>query len=388
MRPCCLPGGSGCVNFNPNDEWICEAQGGTLGPRNACCFNLGNPSYPCSGTLQECWKCEADMVWCGPIENCCLPDLGFAYVESVCREGCSECGGHPVGSLQECVGTDVPVRPCCHGGQHCENITTPEGIERCLDDGGKLGPEGTCCAHATQVPFLCPNSAALPCWLCEWDDDIDPLVDYRTSCCFPELGFQWIPGAAEGGRGIYTAQCSTCLGEVGVSQEDCQEPPRVQECIEAGEDRIPEYENVHRWTLNTIDTVAFGLARVTQEWRQLEGDLGIPWDAVQGYTYGASTHLTRPRELDTPQNACGHAIGGLTMLDDGYVYMATCSLPDGNNRDSHRRSFGVLWTSDVTDPQLGIEKGYQYWITCIRLPTWTEILYRSQQLICKGGVPQ
>ena len=279
------------------------------------------------------------------------------------------------------------MKPCCYRDtdeqgnerKQCRNVH-PDAYGDCDGLGGQLGPAGTCCATPTVGPIMeCPGDVSGgACWLCEWEVDHGLI---KAPCCFAALsgGPQWFGNDFV----IYPEQCSaSCGGEPYVSEEDClAEEPREQECIRAGEDRAPPYENAHRWTLNTMGTVVFGLTKVTDEWRSLEGE---DWANVMGYTYGLSTHLTRPREPDTPENACGHAIGRFTMLDDGYVYMETCSLPDVNNLDSFRRSYGMLRTFDEADPALGIEAGYQYWVTCIRLPAWTEVLYRSHQLRCSS----
>lgn len=274
------------------------------------------------------------------------------------------------------------MRPCCFPVRQCKSLS-PGNYAQCDLLGGQLGPEGTCCADPTVSPLVCPEAATHEsCWLCE--HNLDEPVGFPTSCCLPDLDHTYIPGGGpdDPGGGVFAGQCTGCNGIPGESAAECEPEPREIECIEAGEDQ-PRYPGAPLWTLNTAGTVVFGLAAVTDEWTQFGDDLGRPWVQVRGYTYGLSTHLIRPRELDTPDDPCGHAVGGLSMLDDGYCYMATCSQPDVNNLDSHRQSIGALWTSDVTDPVLGVEKGYQYWLTCLRLPAWTEVLYRSHRRRCE-----
>ncbi len=267
------------------------------------------------------------------------------------------------------------TRPCCYDGRDCQNMTTPEQFAWCRDRGGKLGPVGTCCNDSTTGPD-CSDVGGNPCWVCEYDVG---GFDYG-SCCFHDLDFQWF-------ESIKGGQCTSCGGEPHVLEGDCQPGPREQECIYAGEDR-EAYPGAPRWTLDTIGTVVFGLAKVTETpesgWPPHWTEEGWPADWPEGYHYGLTTHLARPREPETPENACGHAVGRFTMLDDGYVYMETCSLPDVNNLDSHRRSYGELRTFDESDEQQGIKAGYQYWVTCIRTPWWTEALYRSHQQRCRA----
>lgn len=277
-------------------------------------------------------------------------------------------------------------RPCCGldhldpNHSYCVNMADSDAEEgQCESEfAGVLGPPGTCCADPAFENPICttgvPGEEWERCWLCA--SAFTPPIGVprqQASCCFNDLsgGNSWLPA-------VWIRQClGSCRGIPGISEEEClAEPPREQECIEAGEDR-PPYEGAPLWTLNTAGTVVFGLAKVT-------GD--FPEDWPEGYTYGLSTHLTRPREPDVPVNACGHAVGRLTMLDDGDVYMETCSLPDVNNHDSHRRSYGVLWTAPETDSRIGVEAGYQYWVTCIRLPAWTEVLYRSHQSRCRHEI--
>lgn len=274
-------------------------------------------------------------------------------------------------------------RPCCVAdhtdprNSYCINMPDSDVVQGICeaDFNGVLGPAGACCADPRSANPICttgmPGEEWERCWFCSSAFNVGLT---RAPCCFRDLAgsARWLPE-------IWVEQClGGCGGEPFVSEEDClAEPPREQECIEAGDDRLP-YEGAPRWTLDTMGTVVFGFAKVTEDY---------PADWPRGYSYGLSTHLTRPREPDVPVNACGHTVGRLTMLDDGYVYMETCSLPDVNNQDSHRHSFGVLWTAPETDPQVGVEAGYQYWVTCIRLPSWTEVLYRSRQRRCESGIP-
>lgn len=258
-------------------------------------------------------------------------------------------------------------RPCCQDDV-CRNVE-PSQEGPCLAAGGTLGPAGTCCFDPW-LPGSNPCTGGFDaCWKCSWE--IDPQFDWLASCCFQDLDFQWIPGPP-GGPGVYGEQCRACGGEHGIPEEDCEAGPPVQECIHAQDDR-ESYPGAPRWTLDTIGTIIFGEATVGEDY---------PADWPRGYHYALSTHLARPREPETPENACGHAVARLTMLDDGYCYAETCSLPDLNNLDSHRRSYGLLRTIEQTDPQIGVEAGYQYDVACIRLPAWTEALYRSHKLHC------
>lgn len=254
------------------------------------------------------------------------------------------------------------TRPCCIEfspiNRWCDDVP-PGDEQQCLDQGGKLGPPGTCCADPH--PESVPCSGFNPCWHCDWE--YGP-TEQRFSCCFFDLGFHWLPS-------VVWDQCEACGGTPNTPEDECG-IHRKPECIEAREDR-EAWPGTPRWTLDTIGTVVFGESKVTEEY---------PADWPRGYQYGLSTHLTRPGQPDVSGQACGHAVARVTMLDDGYCYDETCSQADPTNRDSHRRSYGLLRTMEQSDPQAGVEAGYQYDVTCIHLPWWTEATYRSHKAIC------
>lgn len=371
MKPCCIPTDERCVDIaNPWDEWECEAAGGILGPEGACCHIAGEGV--CADPDQRCWRCPWHVADPDDTATCCFSpglDIRYQFFDEIAVEQCERCAGHQGGTHEEC-GPSGPslFRPCCTVEQDCFNVPlNSQQEEICERDGGALGPPGTCCFNPDEASPPCYDNR---CWICDWP------VGFQGSCCFPN--YFWLGS-------IPPEQCGMCGGEVGeenTGEAECGPDIPEPECIDAPrEDRlnpaIHDDEGTHlQWTLDTIGTVVFGLSGTE--------------DVLPGYQYQVSTHLIRPKQSDTPLDSCGHASGRMTMLDDGYVYLETCSKPDRTSEDSFRRSYGLLRTFLPEDNSplaeknrlLGLEDGYQYDVACIRLPSWTEATYRSQTARC------
>lgn len=375
MKPCCYAAEQRCVDIaNPWDEWSCEEYGGVLGPEGACCHNPIDGS--CTAPEQRCWRCLWEVEHPDDIQSCCFrPGLSLAYqwFPEITFEQCRLCDGTLTLTQEECAPPSPPaLRPCCVGFGLCQNVS-PSQESQCVSDGGTLGPTGTCCQNPLGQPFCEHNT----CWRCDWGAE-----EMASPCCFADLNYQWFGN-------IPWQQCWACDGEImniDAVEEECQPPVPEPECIDAPRaDRpnptIIDFEGTRlQWTIDTIGTVVFGRSGTD--------------DVLEGYQYPISAHLIRPKQADTPAESCGHAGGRMTMLDDGYVYVETCSKPDRTSEDSFRRSYGLMRTflpeKDTPLAQanraLGVQDGYQYSVACIRLPWWTEALYRSHMARC-GGDP-
>ena len=382
MKPCCYPAEERCVDIeNPWDEWECGANGGVLGPDGACCESPAEGS--CTAPDEACWKCpwqiselEQQLV------SCCFPGHNWTFYPlppGIMRGQCGQCDGRAHSTREECAPTAAIHYPCCTGWGTCRNLAYGDEWRCTQEWNGVLGPLGTCCQNP-DFGYNLDCSLRVPeehvCWRCDWVADIDPV-----SCCFAELGHDWFAV-------LPVAQCGACGGLTGIEEGDCEAPVPEPECIDAPrEDRtIPTMvdsegtEHHLRWTLDTIGTVVFGMSAVD--------------DVQRGYQFPASVNLIRPKQADTPVESCGHAGGRLAMLDDGYVYVETCSKPDRTSEDSFRRSYGLMRTflpeEDTPLAQanraIGMQDGYQYDVACIRLPWWAEATYRSHTARC-GGDP-
>lgn len=373
MKPCCLPSEELCINIdNPINYWGCEADGGTLGPEGTCCRN---PNFgECTVPDENCWRCPWDIVADTGLVSCCFPYHDWQYFPKddthpgIMEGQCGGCSGSPRVTQEDCNPPAVALRPCCQAFGLCRNVSPSQEAD-CIRNGGELGAIGTCCQVTDTQPFCYENT----CWRCDFvPTPTRPLM----SCCFENLNYHWM-------ELIHTGQCDLCGGQIGVEEVDCQAPVPEPECIdEPREDRpnpdIRDDDGIQRqWTLDTVGTVVFGMS---------------PWeDTQQGYQYPVSTHLIRSQQAETPGDSCRfHAAGRKVMLDDGYVYTETLSKPDRTSMDSCRRSYGVKRTflPDKDDPlaqrnrALGMQDGYQYSVTRIRLPWWTDVMYRSYMARC------
>lgn len=370
MKPCCFPAEERCVNIaHDTDEWWCGEHDGVLGPEGACCKTPAEGL--CTAPEAECWYCPWDVSPLGDDVDCCFPGLNYQWLAGIRPAQCNLCAGGP-STQEDCIPPPPPnLRACCSGERYCRNV--PIDDTQCEAEGGKLGPPGTCCRNPHSQPFCYHNA----CWLCEWE--VDPM-GFAGSCCFAALNYHWEAN-------IKWEQCWACNdwgvgGQTEVFEEDCQAPEPEPECIDAPREDRPnpaihdDEGTLLQWTLDTISTVVF--ARSATE------------DVLSGYQYPVSVHLIRPKQADTPAESCGHASGRKTMLDDGYVYVETCSQPDRTSEDSFRRSYGLMRTflpeEDTPLAQanraLGMQDGYQYSVACIRLPWWTEATYRSYMARC------
>ena len=390
MKPCCFRNSRVCIDLAVEGDYPwCEENDGTLGPEGTCCEHPDGGF--CTAPDSTCWPCPWNVDDRPADANCCFPALDYQWFESIRPGQCNACGGG-ASTQEDCVeGPPSELRPCCTmgdvvGSGPCFNHP-PQFWQACVDDGGVLGPEGTCCHNPHPLGLGCFHN---PCWKCAYD--IDDPMGMSGSCCFADVGPQWFGN-------IKFEQCISCnewgiigvIGEPDVGEDECQAPEPIPECIDAPrEDRpnpaIIDDQGTHlQWTLDTIGTVVFARSAA-------RGNVprGLEDPRLQGYQYPISAHLIRPMQADTPAESCGHAGGRMTMLDDGYVYVETCSKPDRTDEDSFRRSYGVMRTflpeEDTAlarqNRALGMEDGYQYSVTCIRLPWWAEALYRSRTARC------
>lgn len=381
MKPCCIDAEQRCVDIgNPWDEWWCESVDGVLGPAGACCEYPTEGDCTASDPDHRCWRCPWEVpASLQQIEPCCLPELGWQFfpVESGFMRGqCMQCDGRHAASPEECAPPVSERAPCCTAWGACRNLSQDE-TWRCLTDwNGTLGPVGTCCQNPEEgYDFDCHLRVAPEhvCWRCDW-----ALGEMASPCCFADLDHRWVANTP-------WEQCWACGGEImdqDALEEECTPPAPEPECIDAPRADRPNPTIIDdegtrlQWTLDTIGTVVFGRSATD--------------DVLRGYQYPISTHLIRPKQADTPAESCGHAGGRMTMLDDGYVYVETCSKPDRTSEDSFRRSYGLMRTflPETNTPVaqhnrlLGMQDGYQYSVACIRLPWWTEATYRSHMARC------
>lgn len=214
-------------------------------------------------------------------------------------------------------------------------------------DDARSGPEG----------FKCESTGG--CWRCEPDEPDESM----GACCLPE--------PILGEQDAFPSVCLACGGRPVEDPSECDEeppPPPPVSCRRAGEDRLPE--GGKRWTLDLVGTVAIGMDPE-------------PDESVEGTSYAQGLSATLTRSVDTPNSSpedpCGHVRGDNVMLDDGYVYTELCSQPLHGDPKSRRRTYAVLRTAEgVAD----LQDGYQYAVGAVRLPYWTEFMYRSSEWRC------
>lgn len=251
-----------------------------------------------------------------------------------------------------CVVFDYSIGQVCgytNTAEECRNF--PGALEP-----GKPGPEGAGC--------LDPCTIEPCCWSC-FPTFPEPGTEF--DCCYPNEQYRF----------TWPSNCDRCGGQLGVTEEECAPPPEPAGCRTASQQEILP-QGGKRWTLDLNGTVAIGM--------DAEPDNSVP---DTSYVQGLSATLTRAVDTpnSSPEDPCGHIRGDSVLLDDGYVYTELCSQPIHNEAISRRRTYAVLRTAEGVPPSgPGSEliEGYQYAVGAVRLPYWTEFMYRSSEWRCRS----
>lgn len=242
--------------------------------------------------------------------------------------------------------------PCCFEGFLGIGCADVPSRQTCLDWSGfiSVGPEGTMCHR---------NDGSGGCWSCT-----PAGFEVVNQYCFA------LPNGTQGFFETWPSNCDRCniFGTTCIKVDDpldCDPPPPPPGgCRMAASDRMASDER--QWTADLLGTVGLGLDEVIHE---------------DGYAHTLSSELVRARaESTSGADPCRHVSGEWVVLSDGYVYGEVCSQPQWNKAESRRRSYATVRTVQDTP---SMDSGYQYAVTAVHLPWWTEILYRSHKVFCE-----
>lgn len=248
--------------------------------------------------------------------------------------------------------------PCCipATGEHNWGCFDTTDAAQCIEFwSGTPGPEGMKCYY---------HSTGEGCFDCNEEPDIG------RGCCYPgdPNPVWWAPYKI----GAFPANCTRCGGDVVDSEDDCKPQLPPPECREPEDDRVflanPADLTGTRWTIDLIGVAAFGYGE----------DVG-----QDGLTKPVTANRLRQRPpVAGEPDSCEHAEGRYVILEDGLMYVETCSRPTGNP-DSERFSYAGLMTAEGEER---LDEGCQYFMGGVHLPWWTEANLRSHQYRC-GGIP-